>query len=61
MTIDCPICNGSGQAVKGNGVHPQKQQELGTCWLCKGHGKVEEHPTEKITIKKYWNVAYSAD
>jgi DnaJ-class molecular chaperone len=57
MTIDCPICKGSGQAVKHNGVHPQRQQELETCRICHGSGKLKEQPTERMHIKKYWNVA----
>lgn len=52
----CPVCKGEGKAIKGNGVDPQREPEVDTCWLCGGHGKVEETPTEKMHIKKYWNV-----
>ena len=54
--ITCPICHGEGVAILHNGVDPQKQAELHTCWMCAGTGKVEERPTEKMHIVKYWNV-----
>ena len=60
MTVDCPICHGQGVAVKDNGVSPQREPEMDTCWMCGGEGKIEEHPTSKITIKKYWNVTADA-
>ena len=54
--ITCPVCLGQGVAVLSNGVDPQKQVELHTCWMCAGTGEVIEHPTEKMHIKKYWNI-----
>jgi DnaJ-class molecular chaperone len=53
MTITCPICNGSGRAPHRNGVDPQKP-DLHTCFMCEGTGKVEEVPTSKPIIHKYW-------
>lgn len=54
MTITCPICKGTGQAPRHNGVDPQKQQVLYTCYMCNGVGQVEQVPTEKPMIHKYW-------
>jgi len=56
MTVVCPICHGKGVAVKGNGVSPQREPEMTICWVCDGKGKVEEVPTEKIHIKKYYGI-----
>lgn len=53
--ITCPICNGTGEAVRHNGVDPQKGTQLHTCWMCHGEKQVIERPTEKMIIKKYWN------
>jgi transcription elongation factor Elf1 len=56
MKIVCPVCGGLKVAPHSNGVDPQKKQELYPCWMCDEHGEVEEHPTEKMQIRKYWNV-----
>ena len=54
MTVVCPICAGTGKAPKHNGVDPQKQANLYTCFVCNGTGKVEQIPTSKPMIHKYW-------
>ena len=53
MTVVCPICQGKGKAPEHNGVDPQKQ-ELHTCYMCKGVGKVEQVETPHPMIHKYW-------
>lgn len=53
MVAVCPICKGEGKALPHNGVD-QKETEPKTCWMCAGSGKVEEHKTEKIHIRKYY-------
>jgi len=54
MTVTCPICKGTGKAPRHNGVDPQKQKELYTCYMCRGIGTVEQIPTRKPVIHKYW-------
>lgn len=53
MTVVCPICAGKGKAPHANGVDPNKP-DLHTCYFCKGVGKVEQQPTSRPIIHKYW-------
>jgi DnaJ-class molecular chaperone len=55
MPVQCPVCKGSKVIVPHNGV-VQGKLEPKTCWMCNGAGEVIEQPTEKMIIKKYWNV-----
>lgn len=56
MKVICPICKGTKLTPYSNGVDPQKKRELQPCWMCDENGEVEEMPTDKLTIKKYWTV-----
>ena len=58
MTVVCPICKGEKVCIHHNGVDPQKSNnELKTCWMCKGSGQVEEvRHNRKLHITKYWQV-----
>ena len=53
MIRECPICRGAGQAKQHNGVDP-KDNQLQTCYFCNGSGEVDEQPTDKLHIRKYW-------
>jgi DnaJ-class molecular chaperone len=65
MVVVCPVCKGSGKPIEkysrqvhfGDGEYEEK-----TCWMCDGHGSIEEKPaTTRTHIKKYWNVTEEAN
>ena len=54
----CPICKGEGTYLKiskANGVTIWGEDDIRSCWMCNGTGRVVEAPvSNRMHIRKYW-------
>ena len=56
-TVSCPCCKGTKTCPtqkSWNDVFGKTEVE--TCWMCKGEGQVEQEPSAKLHILKYWSI-----
>lgn len=52
MNKPCPLCKGEKVMPASNGVTDDEEQQ--PCAVCGGRGEVDERPSRKIHIVKYW-------
>lgn len=52
MVKSCPLCKGEKEIPVSNGTTDGKEQQ--ECNVCGGRGEVDERPSHKIHIVKYW-------